>query len=109
MGEEADDTFVWGTNLTVGSICGSVRRLLQHFRLSPHDAEAKYISLLRQVRCRSAPFSTHRHARSRCRSARLPNYWVRGAASPCSGAGAPLGCQGLSAAGLTDSSIGPKL
>ena len=58
MGEEADDTFVWGTNLTVSSICSRVRRFLQHFKTAPEDAEPKYISLLAEVSwssARSAP------------------------------------------------------
>ena len=49
MGEEGPEIFVWGTNLTISSICSRVRRFLQHFKPAADDAEAKYISLLRDV------------------------------------------------------------
>ena len=49
MGEDGQEIFVWGTNLTISSICSRVRRFLQHFKPAADDAEAKYITLLRDV------------------------------------------------------------
>lgn len=48
--DNADHTFIWGTNLSVGRVQSRFTAFVHEFRENPEDAEPKYRQLLQEVR-----------------------------------------------------------
>ena len=52
MGEEGENLYVWGTNLTINGITKRVRAFYKGFKADDADGMPKYEEMLREVSCR---------------------------------------------------------